>query len=176
MRMRTPALAAVGGGAALLAAAALPIEPTGCSQVSRGRYRTDAGKRATVAVCGRKGAVLRKADLDIDCDGQVTARCNRRTDPWFQDRTAFPQSDGRALNSQKPPCIVAPPPGRVWNYADSGVRGGSVAAVIHQDRLRYAVVGDTGPAHLIGAVPARRLNPLRRPVRPAGRSAVRPRC
>ncbi|KAA0930286.1 glycoside hydrolase family 75 protein [Streptomyces apricus] len=171
MHMRTPILAAV-AGAALLApalpagaapgqvpqeqrgpavtAAALLAELTGCAQVSKGRYRTDAGKRATVPVCGRKGAVFWKANLDVDCDGQVTARCNRRSDPWFQAGTAFPQSDGRPLNSEKLPYVVVPSPGRLWRYADSGVRGGSVAAVMYEGRLRYAVVGDTGPADLIG--------------------------
>ncbi|MFC8195399.1 glycoside hydrolase family 75 protein [Streptomyces sp. NPDC057298] len=168
MRTRTLTLAAA-GGAALLAAATLPAdaasvraqdgtvtaaallaELTSCSQISKGRYRTDAGAPATVPVCGKNGAVFWKADMDIDCDGQATARCNRRTDPWFQDQTAFHQSDGRPLNSEKLPYVVVPAPSPVWNYASSGIRGGSVAAVIYGDRIQYAVVGDTGPSKIIG--------------------------
>jgi hypothetical protein len=169
MRARTLILAAA-GGAALLSAAVLPAgtaaplparngpvtaaallaEVTSCSRISNGRYRTDVGKPATVPVCGKDGAVFWKADMDIDCDGQVTARCNRRTDPSFQEQTAFRQSDGRPLNSEKLPHIVVPAPGAVWNHTRSEVRGGSVAAVIRGDRIQYAVVGDTGPSAVIG--------------------------
>ncbi|BCL26499.1 glycoside hydrolase family 75 protein [Streptomyces aurantiacus] len=169
MRARTLILAAA-GGAALLAAAVLPAgaaapaparngpvgaaallaEVTHCSRISNGRYRTDVGTPATVPVCGKDGAVFWKADMDIDCDGQVTARCNRRADPSFLEQTAFRQSDGRPLNSEKLPHIVVPAPGTVWNHTKSGVRGGSVAAVIHGGRIQYAVVGDIGPSAVIG--------------------------
>ncbi|MFF3482833.1 glycoside hydrolase family 75 protein [Streptomyces sp. NPDC002701] len=171
MRVRNLTLAAA-CGAALLAAAALPADAesvrivrardsavtaaallakvASCPQVSHGLYRTDAGRAAEIPVCAGKGAVFWKADMDIDCDGQVTPRCNKRTDPWFQDRTAFQQSDGRPLNSETLPHVVVPSPSSLWNYADAGVEGGSVAAVIHGDRVQYAVVGDTGPADLIG--------------------------
>jgi hypothetical protein len=43
-----------------------------------------------------------------------------------------------------------PAPSRIWDYRASGVRGGSVVAVVHRDRVRYAVVGDVGPRDLIG--------------------------
>ncbi|GAA3112722.1 hypothetical protein GCM10017687_26970 [Streptomyces echinatus] len=76
-----------------------------CSQVSRGRYRTDADSRATVRVCGTRDAVFWKADLDIDCDGRPSARCNRRTDPVFADTTAFQQSDGRHLSAERLPYV-----------------------------------------------------------------------
>ena len=88
--------------------------------------------------------------MDIDCDGRPGRRCNRRTDPHFSDATAFQQSDGRYLNAARLPYIVVPTPSRVWNYRDSGVRGGSVAAVIHEGRVQYAVVGDVGPRGIIG--------------------------
>lgn len=121
-----------------------------CTPVSRGRYRSDDGRPATIPVCGTDDAVFWKADMDIDCDGQPGRRCNRRTDPHFSDATAYQQSDGRQLNAERLPYIVVPAPSRVWNYHDSGVRGGSVAAVIHDGRVQYAVVGDVGPRGIIG--------------------------
>ncbi|MCX4904110.1 glycoside hydrolase family 75 protein [Streptomyces sp. NBC_00878] len=169
MRTRTLTLAAAATGAALLAAAALPAgaapvraregavsaadllaEVATCSQISRGRYSLDAAAPATVPVCGKSGAVFWKADMDIDCDGQVTTACNTRTDPWFQNQTSFRQSDGRPLNSEQLPYIVLPRASDIWKYANSGISGGSVAAVIYGDKVEYGVVGDTGPAEIIG--------------------------
>ncbi|MGJ5749539.1 chitosanase (glycosyl hydrolase group 75) [Streptomyces puniciscabiei] len=121
-----------------------------CHQISRGRYRTDAGRPATVPVCGTRDAVYWKADLDVDCDGRSTARCNRHTDPQFSTMTAYEQSDGRHLNAARLPYIVVPAPSRIWNPRKYGVRGGSVAAVVYRGRVRYAVVGDIGPRDVIG--------------------------
>ncbi|WP_190015079.1 glycoside hydrolase family 75 protein [Streptomyces lucensis] len=174
--MRVPSLTLAVAGAALLAPASLPAtaaavpprqepRPRGesavsaadllarlgpCTQVSRGRYRSDADSRANVPVCGTRDAVYWKSDLDVDCDGQSTARCNRRTDPLFAAATAYQQSDGRHLNAEKLPYIVIPAPSRIWNPLAQGVRGGSVVAVVYRDRVRYAVVGDTGPRDIIG--------------------------
>ncbi|WP_191875419.1 glycoside hydrolase family 75 protein [Streptomyces filipinensis] len=174
--MRVPSLTLAVAGATLLAPAALPVPaaalPPGerstargsgavaatdllsrlgdCHQISRGRYRTDADSSATVPVCGTRDAVFWKADLDIDCDGQSTARCNRRTDPQFSGATAYPQSDGRTLNAETLPYIVVPAPSRIWNPRKDGVRGGSIAAVVYRGRVQYAVVGDIGPRDLIG--------------------------
>ncbi|MFD9424779.1 MULTISPECIES: glycoside hydrolase family 75 protein [unclassified Streptomyces] len=173
MRTRTLALTAV-CGAALLGPAALPATATtgsrpagdgegpvtaaallarmtSCTRISKGKYRTDASRpKATVPVCGTDDAVFWKADMDIDCDGRKTKVCNRRTDPYFLPETAFVTSGGRPLDSAALPYIVVPGPSSVWDYRKSGIRGGSVAAVIHRDRVRYAVVGDTGPGGIIG--------------------------
>ncbi|MGW7265275.1 glycoside hydrolase family 75 protein [Streptomyces sp. NPDC054842] len=121
-----------------------------CAPVSEGRYRSDDGAPADIAVCGKRGAVFWKSDLDIDCDGRPGPRCNRRTDPLFSSMTAFPQSDGRYLSAETLPYIVVPAPGPVWNHRDHGIRGGSVAAVVYRDRVQYAVVGDVGPRDIIG--------------------------
>jgi hypothetical protein len=137
-------------GAGAVAATDLLARLGECHQISRGRYRTDAGRPATVPVCGTQDAVYWKADMDVDCDGRSTARCNRRTDPQFATMTAYQQSDGRHLNAETLPYIVVPAPSRIWNPRKLGVRGGSVAAVIYRDRVQYAVVGDTGPRDLIG--------------------------
>ncbi|WP_309141277.1 glycoside hydrolase family 75 protein [Streptomyces composti] len=144
---RPPAAAARADG---VTAAQLLAKVRDCTRISRGLYRTDQGKAPTVPVCGTTGAVFWKADMDIDCDGRPGTYCNARTDPHFSASTAFAQSDGRPLSSEQLPFIVVPAPSTLWDYRASGVRGGSVAAVIHGDRVQYAVVGDTGPAGIIG--------------------------
>ncbi|MEU5225366.1 glycoside hydrolase family 75 protein [Streptomyces toyocaensis] len=121
-----------------------------CTPVSHGHYREDQGSAATVPVCGTRDAVYWKADMDIDCDGRPGPRCNAATDPYFSASTAVAQSDGRPLSSEELPYVVVPAPSSVWNPRADGVRGGSVAAVVYRDRVRYAVVGDTGPADIIG--------------------------
>ncbi|MFE2162510.1 glycoside hydrolase family 75 protein [Streptomyces lydicus] len=179
MRRRTLALATA-SGAALLAAAALPATAQpgapratpaapgaglqegsvsaadllaklkGCSQLSNGKYRTDEETSATVPVCGKNGAVFWKADMDVDCDGQTTSKCNADTDPWYQDDTAFRQANGKPLNAEKLPYVVVPSSSGIWNYASAGIKGGGVVAVIYNNQVEYAVVGDTGPDKIIG--------------------------
>ncbi|MFF9662929.1 MULTISPECIES: glycoside hydrolase family 75 protein [Streptomyces] len=131
-------------------AADLLARVSGCTPVSQGRYRKDRGRAATVPVCGTREAVYWKADMDIDCDGRPGRHCNAATDPHFSSSTAFAQSDGSALSSEKLPYVVVPAPSSLWDYREHGVRGGSVAAVVYRDRVSYAVVGDTGPADIIG--------------------------
>ncbi|MGW7066386.1 glycoside hydrolase family 75 protein [Streptomyces sp. NPDC054855] len=133
-----------------VSAAALLAEAATCEQVSRGKYRTDDGARPSIPVCGKRGAVFWKADMDIDCDGRPSRACNRRTDPLFLNTTAFQESSGRQLSSEHLPYVVVPGPSSRWNHAERGITGGSVAAVIHRGRVLYAVVGDTGPTDLIG--------------------------
>ncbi|KOG42964.1 glycoside hydrolase family 75 protein [Streptomyces resistomycificus] len=172
MHLRTLTLTAL-SAAAVLAAGSLPTTASGtprptsaqegavdaagllakvssCAQISHGKYRTDANTRAEIPVCGLKGAVFWKADMDIDCDGRRTAKCNERTDPWFHPDTAFHQSDGRPLRSDTLPYVVVPGASALWKPAASGIRGGGVVAVIHDGKVRYAVVGDTGPSQIIG--------------------------
>ncbi|MEV0778946.1 glycoside hydrolase family 75 protein [Streptomyces sp. NPDC050433] len=129
---------------------ALRAKVKGCVRVSKGLYRSDQGRPADIPVCGKKGAVYWKGDLDVDCDGQVTARCNKRTDPWFHGDTAFHQSNGKPLNAEKLPYVVVPAPSEIWDHSSSGIQGGGVVAVVYKDRVEYAVVGDTGPVALVG--------------------------
>ncbi|MDO0910329.1 glycoside hydrolase family 75 protein [Streptomyces sp. DT2A-34] len=133
-----------------VSAADLLAKVTSCSQISHGKYRTDEGTSATVPVCGRHGAVFWTADMDIDCDGQRTDECNEDTDPWFQPDTAFHQSDGLPLRSETLPYVVVPRISDIWDHSAAGIEGGSVVAVIHDDQVLYAVVGDTGPQEVIG--------------------------
>ncbi|WP_434975556.1 glycoside hydrolase family 75 protein [Streptomyces mesophilus] len=131
-------------------AGALLAKVRSCHPVSAGRYRTDDGARADIPVCGAKGAVFWKADLDIDCDGRPSRACNKRTDPFFLPTTAFQDSAGRQLDSAALPYVVVPGPSKAWDHRKWGVHGGGVVAVIYRGKVQYAVVGDTGPTDLIG--------------------------
>jgi Fungal chitosanase of glycosyl hydrolase group 75 len=131
-------------------AAQLLAELTACQQISNGKYSTDSGSAKTVPVCGKNGAVWYRADMDIDCDGQPTPRCNKNTDPWFQPETAFQDSKGRHLVADQLPYTVVPSPSGTWDYRKHGIQGGGVVAVIFNNRVEYTVVGDTGPSNIIG--------------------------
>ncbi|WP_405900749.1 glycoside hydrolase family 75 protein [Streptomyces sp. NBC_00727] len=148
-RSRPPSSPARGRGGEV-GAADLLAKVSACEQVSNGKYRTDEATLPTVPVCGANGAVFWKADLDIDCDGQVTAACNPATDPAFHGDTAFHTSDGRPLNAERLPYVVVPAPSGVWDYTESGIKGGGVVAVVHGEKVEYAVVGDVGPERIVG--------------------------
>ncbi|WP_327639673.1 glycoside hydrolase family 75 protein [Kribbella sp. NBC_00482] len=120
------------------------------SQLSNGKYAHDSGGSKTAAVCRSGDAVHWTADFDIDCDGQRTTQCNENTDPSFQPETSWQQSDGRPLNSAGLPFIVVPLPSSIWDYRTAGIGGATVAAVVYQDKVAYAVVGDQGPTGIIG--------------------------
>ncbi|MCE0448094.1 glycoside hydrolase family 75 protein [Streptomyces tricolor] len=91
----------------------------------------------------------------------------------FAATTAFQQSDGRHTQRRDPAYIVIPPPSRRWDHRASGVRGGSVAAVVHRGQVQYAVVGDTGPRDVIGEASCATAHGLGIPRRPArGRGAL----
>ncbi|MGW6202893.1 glycoside hydrolase family 75 protein [Streptomyces sp. NPDC055089] len=137
-------------GEGAVGAAELLAEVAACKPVSNGSYRTDESASPSVPVCGMNGAVFWKADLDIDCDGQVTKACNVDTDPWFQGDTAFHTSGDRPLNAEELPYVVVPSRSSLWDFGSSGIRGGGVVAVVHAGKVEYAVVGDTGPAGIIG--------------------------
>lgn len=143
-----PVPADAGEGA--VGAAELLAEVAACKPISNGSYRTDEGASPSVPVCGMNGAVFWKADLDIDCDGEVTKACNGDTDPWFQGDTAFHTSGDRPLNAEELPYVVVPSRSSLWDFSSSGIKGGGVVAVVHAGKVEYAVVGDTGPAGIIG--------------------------
>lgn len=139
-----------GGGGGAPTAQELLAKVTSCSQISNGKYKTDSETSRTISVCDKTGAVFWKADMDIDCDGQRTDECNEDTDCCFLPDTAFHQSDGRPLNSAALPFVVVPSPSGTWDYRNFGVSGGGVVAIIYNNQVLYAVVGDTGPTDIIG--------------------------
>ncbi|WP_410669647.1 ricin-type beta-trefoil lectin domain protein [Amycolatopsis sp. cmx-4-68] len=131
-------------------ASQLLAKTTSCQQISNGKYSFDEGGAATVPVCQANGAVFFTADMDIDCDGVRTTQCNENTDCCFYPDTAFHTSTDQPLNAAQLPYIVLPQPTSTWDYRNYGIDGGSVVAVVYNNRVTYAVVGDTGPTSIIG--------------------------
>jgi glycosyl hydrolase group 75 (putative chitosanase) len=124
---------------------------TGCEkQVSAGLYAEREGMDQDIPVCGTGSAIHWKSGMTIDCDGQPTDVCNADTDPSFQPETAFPQSDGQPLIASELPFVVLPLASDIWDYQDSGLAGGTVVAVVYEDKVVYGVVGDLGPDGQIG--------------------------
>ncbi|KFU80752.1 chitosanase of glycosyl hydrolase group 75 [Amycolatopsis lurida] len=145
-----PAATAAASPEAAPTAQQLLAKTTSCKQVSNGKYKTDEETGRTIAVCDAGSAVFWKADMDVDCDGQPTARCNKNTDPWFQDGTAYPRSDGKALIADQTPYVVVPSISSTWNFEKAGLKGAGSCAVIYNDKVLYTVIGDTGPKDIIG--------------------------
>ncbi len=131
-------------------ASQLLAKVSSCQQISNGKYSFDEGGAATVPVCQATGAVFFKADMDVDCDGVRTSQCNENTDCCFYPDTAFHTSTDQPLNAAQLPYIVLPQPTSTWDYRNYGIDGGSVVAVIYNNQVTYAVVGDTGPTSIIG--------------------------
>ena len=140
-----PALAAAGPTASQLLA-----KVRTCTVVSHGKYATDDGESSTVNICKQGSAFFWKADMDIDCDGVRTSNCNEDTDPWYQDQTSFETSQGRPFQADRTHYFVIPLPSSRFNYASNGIRPGSVAAVIYNNKVVYAVFADEGPNNIIG--------------------------
>jgi glycosyl hydrolase group 75 (putative chitosanase) len=121
-----------------------------CKQISVGKYAKDEGGSKTVAVCDANGAVFWKADMDVDCDGVRTSRCNENTDCCYQNDTAFHASNGKPLTADVTHYIVVPSTSSIWRYTSSSLKGASSCAVIFNNKVLYAVIGDTGPTGIIG--------------------------
>jgi hypothetical protein len=139
-----------GGTGGAPTAAELLAKVTSCSQISNGLYKTDSELGQTIPVCGKNGAVFWKADMDIDCDGIRTSQCNENTDCCFLPDTAFHTSTDQPLNAAQLPYVVVPSPSNTWDYRNFQIDGGGVVAVIYNNQVTYAVVGDTGPTDIIG--------------------------
>ena len=115
-----------------------------------GKYAKDGGGTPTVDICGLTGAVFWKADLDVDCDGKMTAKCSLATDPDYMNQTAATDSMGDPLDAAALPFVVVPGVSARWSYRTAGLAMGSVVAVIYGDHLEYGVLGDVGPVASIG--------------------------
>lgn len=121
---------------------------TGGSPVSTSMYTE--GSTAPVPVMQKNGVIYWNSGMSIDCDGQPGSLCNQSTDPYFQSTTAWNQSDGNALRAELLPYVVIPLPSTRWNYADSGIKGGTLVAMVYKDKYVFGVVGDLGPSQRIG--------------------------
>ena len=121
-----------------------------CDQRVGGLYAPGSGKPANIPVCGLPRAVFWTADLDVDCDGKVSTKCNLMTDPWFMSQTAATDSSGDALDAAALPFVVVPGRSTKFDYRAAGLAMGSVVAVVHGDELVYGILGDVGPTSYIG--------------------------
>lgn len=131
-------------------AAALLDRIAACDLVVGGTYAEGGGLPETVSICGLPDAVFWKADMDIDCDGQMSAQCNSMTDPYYQPQTAAVDSNGDYLDAATLPFVVIPGRGERFDYRAAGLAMGSVVVVIYGDKLEWGVLGDVGPVAYIG--------------------------
>ncbi len=115
-----------------------------------GMFATDSGGDADISICMLSNAVFWKADMDIDCDGKMSAQCNLSADPDYQDQTAATDSHGDPLDAAALPYVVIPGVSSRFDYEQAGLAMGTVVAVIYDDHLAYGVLGDVGPTAEIG--------------------------
>jgi hypothetical protein len=131
-------------------AAQLLAKTKTCSVASKGKYKTDKETGASVNICKSGSAYFWKADMDIDCDGINTSHCNHNTDPWYQGQTSFETSKGKSFQADKTHYYVIPLPSSRFSYKSAGIKPGTVAAVIYNNKVVYAVFADEGPNDIIG--------------------------
>jgi hypothetical protein len=131
-------------------AAQLMAKMSTCNQTSNGLFKTDSELSRTIPVCKGSGAFWWKADMDIDCDGVTTAKCNKSTDPSYQNGTSLQTSGGQAFDAASVPYVVIPSANSTWSYAANGIALGAVVAVIYNGKITYGVFADTGPTDIIG--------------------------
>ena len=136
--------------AAAPTAAELLAKASSCSVASSGKYKTDEESSATVNICKSGSAYFWKADMDIDCDGVSTSVCNSGTDPWYQGQTSFQTSKGKSFTASTTHYFVIPLPSSKFSYSSAGIKPGTVAAVIYNNKIVYAVFADEGPSGIIG--------------------------
>jgi len=123
----------------------------GCTKVSKGNFKTDDdASRATVSICKAGSAFVWTADMDVDCDGVRTSKCNEKTDCCFQNQTSFETSKGRPFQADLTHYFVIPLPSSRFSYTKAGIRPGTTAAIIFKNRMVYAVFADEGPSNIIG--------------------------
>ncbi len=123
----------------------------GCTKVSKSNYKTDDdASRATVSICKAGSAYVWTADMDVDCDGVRTSKCNEHTDCCFQNQTSFETSKGKPFQADSTHYFVISLPSSRFSYTKAGIRPGTTAAIIFGNKMVYAVFADEGPSNIIG--------------------------
>jgi hypothetical protein len=132
-------------------ASQLLAKAKGCSKklTKKPLQKTEDDPR-NVNICGANGGVFYTADMEVDCDGQETTKCNEDTDCCFQDDTTFHQSDGKPFDAAKLPYIVMPRSSSNFEQSKYGIKGGEVAAIIYKGKVEYAIWGDTDSPNKVG--------------------------
>jgi Fungal chitosanase of glycosyl hydrolase group 75 len=145
--------AAVSPAAAAAAptAAQLLAKTNSCTVASASKYKTDDDvSSSTINICKSGTAYFWKADMDVDCDGVSSSVCNSSTDPWYQPQTSFETSKGKSFTASTTHYYVIPLPSSRFSYSSAGIKPGTVAAVIYNNKIVYAVFADEGPSNIIG--------------------------
>jgi hypothetical protein len=153
-----PVIASVSANAATInpdanptAAQLLARVKAGCTKVSKSNYKTDDdSKSAIVSICKAGKSFVWNADMDVDCDGIRTSHCNEKTDCCFQNQTSFTTSKGKSFQSDLTHYYVIPLPSSRFSYTKNGIKPGSVAAIVYNNKVLYAVFADEGPSNIIG--------------------------
>jgi hypothetical protein len=145
------AAVAPAAAAAAPTAAQLLAKTNSCTVASNGKYKTDDDvSTSTINICKSGTAYFWKADMDVDCDGVASSVCNSSTDPWYQGQTSFTTSTGRSFTASTTHYYVIPLPSSRFSYNSAGIKPGTVAAVIYNNKIVYAVFTDEGPSNIIG--------------------------
>src|SRR5262249_40873326 len=127
---------------------ALTKSCTAADMVSKHVYPDPGSAETNVPICALKGAVFFHADMDVDCDGRATPPKCPGPDPSYQPDTAFHNNGDKPLAAAVTPYVVIP---NDFKYPGlDTTNGGNVVAVIYNQKLLFAVFGDTGPTNLIG--------------------------
>jgi Fungal chitosanase of glycosyl hydrolase group 75 len=126
------------------------ISRSNCSnQIATGLAPRPASS-TNVDICGLSNAVYWQSGLEVLCDGVMTTTCNINTDPQYQSTTLAKDSSGNSLDAAAVPYIEMSAPTSRFDYTTVGLQMGSVAAVIRQTQITFAVVGTEGIADVIG--------------------------
>lgn len=99
---------------------------------------------ARVTRDGERGPVVFEADMDIDADG---AGGWHRADRTGQSQTSLRYPNGESLNPGTLPFMVVPTD---FNRAHPDVRLGDYGVISYRGKSVYAIVGDRGPAGVLG--------------------------
>jgi len=102
----------------------------------------------TIPVCSLKGAVWWTAGMSIACDGGSGAPC--KSAPGYSPGTAGTDSLGNPLDASTLPFVVVPQASNGFDFMAAGLTYGSVVAVLYEDRLVYAILGDEGARGILG--------------------------
>lgn len=138
------------GGSSGVSVDALLALTANCDVASNGDYATDEGENETISICKLNGAFFWKADMDIDCDGKITAACNSDTDPAFYNGTSASDSNGDPLDAAALPFFVIPLPSSRFDYDAQDIHLGATGAVLYQGKLQFGIFADEGPSGIIG--------------------------
>jgi len=153
---------------AKLLAIASQSKCTGANVVSKHTYNKEGGGGGTANICKLTGAVYYESGMNIDCDGLADS-CSPQhcpsDDPTNQAQTSFTDAQGKFLSAGLTPYVVIP-----TDFTYTGLdtnNGGNVIAVIYNNKLEFAVFGDTGPNNIIGEAAYATANDLGIPPDPA---------